>query len=188
MASAAFSGPPDAIFVIDTKKEHIAVTEANKLGLPGRRGRGHQLRSRRHRLRDPWQRRRDPRRAPDVPHHRGRGSRGALHRVTSRHRRAGWAEGRRLLAARPGTSTSAFSRGRARTGLRRAARVRPRSRRRNERSVSPLARTDAPAEADAEAGTAIAGADAPAEADAEAPAEAATANVDSAENEGSTNG
>jgi small subunit ribosomal protein S2 len=28
------SGPPDAIFVIDTKKEHIAVTEANKLKLP----------------------------------------------------------------------------------------------------------------------------------------------------------
>ena len=26
--------PPDTIFVIDTKKEHIAVTEANKLGLP----------------------------------------------------------------------------------------------------------------------------------------------------------
>jgi small subunit ribosomal protein S2 len=26
--------PPDAIFVIDTKKEHIAVTEANKLRLP----------------------------------------------------------------------------------------------------------------------------------------------------------
>jgi small subunit ribosomal protein S2 len=26
--------PPDAIFVIDTKKEHIAVTEANKLGIP----------------------------------------------------------------------------------------------------------------------------------------------------------
>jgi small subunit ribosomal protein S2 len=26
--------PPDAIFVIDTKKEHIAVTEANKLHLP----------------------------------------------------------------------------------------------------------------------------------------------------------
>ncbi|HEV2360955.1 MAG TPA: 30S ribosomal protein S2 [Acidimicrobiales bacterium] len=25
---------PDAIFVIDTKKEHIAVTEANKLGMP----------------------------------------------------------------------------------------------------------------------------------------------------------
>ncbi len=28
------SRPPDAVFVIDTKKEHIAVTEANKLGLP----------------------------------------------------------------------------------------------------------------------------------------------------------
>ena len=25
---------PDAVFVLDTKKEHIAVTEANKLGLP----------------------------------------------------------------------------------------------------------------------------------------------------------
>ena len=35
--------PPDAIFVIDTKKEHIAVTEANKLHLPGRGGRRHQL-------------------------------------------------------------------------------------------------------------------------------------------------
>jgi len=28
------SKPPDAVFVIDTKKEHIAVTEANKLGVP----------------------------------------------------------------------------------------------------------------------------------------------------------
>jgi small subunit ribosomal protein S2 len=25
---------PDAVFIIDTKKEHIAVTEANKLGMP----------------------------------------------------------------------------------------------------------------------------------------------------------
>src|SRR5260370_2092598 len=25
---------PDAVFVIDTKKEHLAVTEANKLGVP----------------------------------------------------------------------------------------------------------------------------------------------------------
>jgi small subunit ribosomal protein S2 len=30
----AMTRPPDAIFVIDTKKEHIAVTEANKLRLP----------------------------------------------------------------------------------------------------------------------------------------------------------
>ena len=31
---AALERVPDAIFVIDTKKEHIAVTEARKLGLP----------------------------------------------------------------------------------------------------------------------------------------------------------
>ena len=33
-ASATWSKLPDAVFVIDTKKEHIAVTEANKLGIP----------------------------------------------------------------------------------------------------------------------------------------------------------
>ena len=71
---------PDAIFVIDTKKEHIAVTEANKLRpAGGRRGR-HQLRSRRHRLRDPGQRRRHPLRHAHVPGHRRRRGRGALHR------------------------------------------------------------------------------------------------------------
>ena len=42
---------PDAVFVIDTKKEHIAVTEANRLGIPVDRGRRHQLRPRHHRLR-----------------------------------------------------------------------------------------------------------------------------------------
>jgi len=30
----SLAAPPDAIFVLDTKKEHIAVTEANKLGIP----------------------------------------------------------------------------------------------------------------------------------------------------------
>ena len=54
---------PSVVFVIDTKKEHIAVTEANRLAHPGRRGRRHELRPRRHRLRDPGQRRRDPLRA-----------------------------------------------------------------------------------------------------------------------------
>ena len=34
MASVNLDRVPDAIFVIDTKKEHIAVTEANKLGMP----------------------------------------------------------------------------------------------------------------------------------------------------------
>jgi small subunit ribosomal protein S2 len=28
------NGPPDAVFILDTKKEDIAVTEANKLGIP----------------------------------------------------------------------------------------------------------------------------------------------------------
>ena len=58
---------PDAVFVIDTKKEHIAVTEANKLG-DADRGRGrHQLRPRRDHLRDPRQRRRHPLRRAHVP-------------------------------------------------------------------------------------------------------------------------
>ena len=33
-ASASMEKLPDAVFVLDTKKEHIAVTEANKLGIP----------------------------------------------------------------------------------------------------------------------------------------------------------
>ena len=66
---------PSVIFVIDTKKEHIAVTEANRLRHPGGRGRRHQLRPRRHRLRDPRQRRRDPLGEPHVPRDRRRGRR-----------------------------------------------------------------------------------------------------------------
>ena len=70
---------PSVVFVIDTKKEHIAVTEANRLQHPGRRGRRHQLRPRHHRLRDPRQRRRDPLRAADVPRDRRRGDEGREH-------------------------------------------------------------------------------------------------------------
>ncbi len=58
---------PDAIFVIDTKKEHIAVTEANKLRPAGGRRRRHQLRPRRHQLCHPRQRRRHPLRRAHVP-------------------------------------------------------------------------------------------------------------------------
>ena len=75
---------PDAIFVIDTKKEHIAVTEANRLGHPGGRGRRHELRPRPHRLRDPRQRRRDPFGQPDVPDHRRRRRRGEVPRAAAR--------------------------------------------------------------------------------------------------------
>ena len=72
---------PDAVFIIDTKKEHIAVTEANKLGHADR-GRGrHQLRPRPDPVRDPRQRRRHPGRQPDVPHHLRRGRGGPPHRL-----------------------------------------------------------------------------------------------------------
>jgi small subunit ribosomal protein S2 len=51
---------PSAIWVVDTKKEHIAVDEARKLGIPVIAGARHQLRPGRGRLPDPGQRRRDP--------------------------------------------------------------------------------------------------------------------------------
>ena len=82
-ACAGLDRPPDAIFVIDTKKEHIAVTEANKLR-PAGRGRGrHQLRPGRDRLRDPGQRRRHPVGHAHVPGHRRRRRRRPLHRFAA---------------------------------------------------------------------------------------------------------
>ena len=57
---------PSALWVVDTKKEHIAVSEARKLGIPVDRDPRHQLRPGRGQLPDPGQRRRDPqRRAAD---------------------------------------------------------------------------------------------------------------------------
>ena len=61
---------PDAVFVIDLRKEQIAVREARRLGLPIIGARRHELRSRRGRLRDPRQRRRDPLLQPDHPRDR----------------------------------------------------------------------------------------------------------------------
>ena len=52
---------PDVLFVIDPKKEAIAVQEGQEARDPGRRDRRHELRSRRHHARDSGQRRRDPR-------------------------------------------------------------------------------------------------------------------------------
>ena len=43
-------GLPDLMFVIDTNKEDIAIKEARRLDIPGRRDRRHQLRSGRHHL------------------------------------------------------------------------------------------------------------------------------------------
>ncbi len=51
---------PDAVFILDTKKEHIARHRGEQARHPDRRGRRHQLRSRRHPVRDPGQRRRHP--------------------------------------------------------------------------------------------------------------------------------
>ena len=51
---------PDAIFVLDTKKEHIAVTEANKLGIPVVAVRRHERRPGARAVPDPRQRRRHP--------------------------------------------------------------------------------------------------------------------------------
>ena len=51
---------PDAMFVLDLRKEQLAVREARRLGHADHRARRHELRPGRGRLRDPRQRRRDP--------------------------------------------------------------------------------------------------------------------------------
>ena len=51
---------PDAVFVVDLKKEQLAVREARRLGPPDHRARRHERRPGRGRLRHPRKRRRDP--------------------------------------------------------------------------------------------------------------------------------
>ena len=75
---------PDAVFVVDTRKEKIAVDEARKLKIPGHRRRRHQLRSRRSRLRHPRQRRRAARDPAVRVEDRRRGHRGPRHRANRR--------------------------------------------------------------------------------------------------------
>ncbi len=55
---------PDALFIVDSNNEAIAVKEARKLGIPGGRGGGYQLRSDGGGLRDSGQRRRAARHSP----------------------------------------------------------------------------------------------------------------------------
>ena len=43
---------PDAIFVVDTKKEHIAIKEARTLSIPDHSDRGYELRPRKRGLSD----------------------------------------------------------------------------------------------------------------------------------------
>ena len=65
---------PQAIFVVDTKREEIAIREGQPPAHPRRRPARHQLRPRRRRLRRARQRRRHPLR---LPHVRARGRRRA---------------------------------------------------------------------------------------------------------------
>ena len=58
---------PSAVWIVDTKKEHIAVERGPQAGHPGDRDPRHQLRPGRGRLQDPGQRRRDPQRRPADP-------------------------------------------------------------------------------------------------------------------------
>ena len=51
---------PDAVFIVDLRKEQLAVREARASRAAGDRARRHELRPRRGRLRHPGQRRRDP--------------------------------------------------------------------------------------------------------------------------------
>ena len=67
---------PSALWVVDTKKEHLAIDEAQEARHPRHRHPRHQLRPRRGAVPDPGQRRRDPLGGPAHPHHRGRRRRG----------------------------------------------------------------------------------------------------------------
>ena len=72
---------PAVVFIVDPRKEAIAVAEAQQAGHPHRGHRGHQLRPDGHRLPHPRQRRRHPRHSPDhLPrgrrHQRGPGDLG----------------------------------------------------------------------------------------------------------------
>ena len=104
---------PSAIWVVDTKKEHIAVGEARKLGIPVVVDPRHQLRPRRGRLPDPGQRRRHPLGRAAHQGDRARRRRrphGAL-RPQRRRRRQARGRRRRRAARRVGARPAAQRRG-----------------------------------------------------------------------------
>ena len=72
---------PDAIFVLDTKKEAHRRHRGQQARPPDRRGGRHQLRPRHHPVRHPRQRRRHPLGQPHVPRDRRRRRGGPLHRL-----------------------------------------------------------------------------------------------------------
>ena len=79
---------PDAVFIVDLRKEQLAVREAQRLEPAGHRARRHELRSGRGRLRHPRQRRRDSLLRPDRSRDRRRHRRGTAE-GDSRRLRAG---------------------------------------------------------------------------------------------------
>ena len=95
---------PDAVFVIDTKKEHIAVNEARKLGIPVIAIVDTNCDPDEVDFVDPRQRRRDPRREPGHPRDRRRARRGLRH-GQGRGRRA--RHGARGSPAPPGPRSTA---------------------------------------------------------------------------------
>ncbi len=90
---------PDAVVIVDLKKEAIGVREANRLGPGGDRPGGHQLRPRRGDLRHPRQRRRDPLLQPDRRVAGGRDPRGQGHPADLRDPLGGPGGGRRRRRA-----------------------------------------------------------------------------------------
>ena len=100
---------PDAVFILDTKKEHIAVTEANKLKIPVIAVVDTNVDPDVVQFPIPGQRRRHPRQRPDEPGHRRGDRRGSLHRQQ----------------AQPAGRRSAEAHGGGRSGVRRLAGRRP---------------------------------------------------------------
>ena len=135
---ATWSKRPDAVFVLDTKKEHIAVTEANKLGIPVVAVVDTNFDPDVDPVPDPRQRRRHPRQRADVPRDRRRRRGGPLHRLQA---------GRSAAPSRtPSASPSARRGGRASPPARpRPARQAASARRPSARPASPPAQQPAAA-------------------------------------------
>jgi small subunit ribosomal protein S2 len=87
---------PAVMFVVDTLKEQIAISEARRLKHPHRRHRGHELQPRRNRLPHSRKRRRDQ---IGPAYHEGRGGRGFIGKRQYQNRRNG-KNGKTGVAAR----------------------------------------------------------------------------------------
>jgi len=135
---------PSAVWIVDTNKEHIAVGEARKLGIPVIRDPGHQLRPRPGRLPDPGQRRRDPLGGPADQGDRLGGGRGPAGTRRRRSRRRQARRRSRRAAGRMGAGAAGFgdrNRRAGRTGRRGRSRINPHGRLRWRTSPLPTSRS-----------------------------------------------